>query len=150
MGTVDYVAQDQERGAFINVVVKPAANLQHLDEVLVVTSMEPHLSKQQLADLHTSEEQKGAEVAADLERKKAALEMEQRLPGVYPENPDGTEQKEEPKPMVKDANGNMVPAVPPDAEAAAGEAFRPVYAGWGGGAGVACGGGSGCRGWGRA
>ena len=67
-------------------VVKPAANLQHLDEVLVITSLEAHLSPQQQADLATSEELKGAEVAAEAERKKAAAEMAERLPGLKDPN----------------------------------------------------------------
>src|SRR5271155_3045652 len=67
VGVVDNVQRDPERGSFINVVVKPAADLQHLDEVLVITSLDAHLSTQQQADLATSEELKGAEVAAEAE-----------------------------------------------------------------------------------
>jgi len=83
---VEKVQRDPERGSFINVIVKPAADLQHLDEVLVVTSLDAHLSPQQQADLQTSEELKGAEAAADAERKKAAAEMEERLPGLKDPN----------------------------------------------------------------
>jgi rod shape-determining protein MreC len=83
VGTVEKVNRDTERGSFINVVIKPAADLQHLDEVLVITSLEAHLSSQQQADLKTSEEIKGAEAAADLERKKAAAEMAERLPALH-------------------------------------------------------------------
>jgi rod shape-determining protein MreC len=89
VGVVEKVQPDPERGSFINVIVKPAADLQHLDEVLVVTSLDAHLSPQQQADLQTSEELKGAEAAADAERKKAAAEMEERLPGLKdPNAPD--------------------------------------------------------------
>jgi rod shape-determining protein MreC len=80
--------------------------LQHLDEVLVITSLEAHLSAQQMADLKTSEELKGAEVAADAERKKAAAEMAERLPSLKdpsaPDAGDGTA-----------ADGKTDPAVPP-------------------------------------
>jgi rod shape-determining protein MreC len=86
VGVVEKVQQDPERGSFINVIVKPAADLQHRDEVLVVTSLDAHLSPQQQADLQTSEELKGAEAAADAERKKAAAEMEERLPGLKDPN----------------------------------------------------------------
>ena len=82
VGVVERVDRDPERSSFINVIVKPAANLQHLDEVLVITSLEAHLSPQQQADLATSEELKGAEVAAEAQRKKAAAEMAERLPGL--------------------------------------------------------------------
>ena len=90
VGVVEKVERDAERGAFINVIVKPAAHLDTLDEVLVVTSLEAHLSKEQEADLAASEDLKGPEVAAaaaaEEARKKAALEMEQRLPGLTDPN----------------------------------------------------------------
>jgi rod shape-determining protein MreC len=90
VGVVEKVLPDPERGSFINVIVKPAADLQHLDEVLVMTSLDAHLSPQQQADLATSEELKGAEAAADAERKKAAAEMEERLPGLKDPNAPNT------------------------------------------------------------
>jgi rod shape-determining protein MreC len=86
VGVVEKVLRDPERGSFIEVIVKPAANLQHLEEVLVITSLDAHLSPQQQADLATSEEMKGAEVAAELARKKAAAEMAERLPGLTDPN----------------------------------------------------------------
>jgi len=86
VGVVERVERDPERSGFINVTVKPAADLQHLDEVLVVTSLEPHLSAAQMADLKTSEDLKGAEAAADLARKKAAAEMAERLPSLKDPN----------------------------------------------------------------
>jgi rod shape-determining protein MreC len=90
VGVVERVERDPERGSFINVIVKPAANLQQLDEVLVITSLEPQLSAQQQADLKTSEELKGAEVAADAERKRAAAEMAERLPSLVDPNAPAT------------------------------------------------------------
>jgi rod shape-determining protein MreC len=90
VGVVEKVMRDPERGSFINVVVKPASDLQHLDEVLVITSLDAHLSAQQQADLDTSEKVMGAEAAAEAERKKAALEMEERLPGLKDPNAPAT------------------------------------------------------------
>jgi rod shape-determining protein MreC len=117
VGVVERVERDPERGSFINVIVKPAANLQHLDEVLVITSLDPHLSPQQQADLKTSEELKGAEVAADAERKKAAAEMAERLPGLKdPNAPAGADGKAGAQP------GSAVP-VPP----AAPKPIQPIH-----------------------
>jgi rod shape-determining protein MreC len=90
VGVVEKVLRDPDRGSFIQVVIKPAANLQHLDEVLVIASLEPQLSPQQQADLATSEELKGVEAAADAERKKAAAEMAERLPGLKDPNVPAT------------------------------------------------------------
>jgi len=92
VGVVERVDRDPERGSFIVVIVKPAASLQRLDEVLVITSLDAHLSLQQQADLETSEELKGAEVAAEAQRKKAAAEMAERLPGLKdPNAPDAAD-----------------------------------------------------------
>ena len=61
-------------------IVKPAAHLDRLDEVLVITSTEPRFSDEQQQDLATSEAVKGAEAAAIAEQKKAAAIMAERLP----------------------------------------------------------------------
>lgn len=117
VGVVDNVQRDPERGSFINVVIKPAADLQHLDEVLVITSLDAHLSAQQQADLATSEELKGAEAAADAERKKAALEMEERLPGLKDPNAPATAPVLGPdgKPVVAPpVTPKPIPALHPD------------------------------------
>jgi len=108
VGVVEEVRRDPERGSYIEVVVKPASNLQHLDEVLVITSLEPRLSAQQQADLATSEELKGAEAAAEIMRKKAAAEMAERLPGLKdPNAPDAAKDGEENKP----AEGPPLPPI---------------------------------------
>ena len=100
VGTVEKVIRDTERGSYIDVVLKPAANLDHLDEVLVITQLGETLSPQQQADVDTSEALKGGEVAAaaaaaEAERKRAAAEMEERLPSLQdpnaPKPADGTQ-----------------------------------------------------------
>jgi rod shape-determining protein MreC len=113
VGVVEKVVRDQERGSFINVIVKPAANLQHLDEVLVITSLDAHLSAQQRADLTTSEELKGAEVAADAERKKAAAEMAERLPGLKDPNAPDDGKPEHAKPATPPDGGPPLPPIAP-------------------------------------
>jgi len=129
VGVVERVERDPERGSFINVVVKPAANLQHLDEVLVITSLEPHLSPQQQADLATSEELKGAEVAAEAERKKAAAEMAERLPGLKDPNapaaPAGENGQTPPAPVVP-VTPKPLPAKHPDRFSPGGAADAPI------------------------
>jgi rod shape-determining protein MreC len=86
VGTVDKVIPDPERDSFIEVMVTPAAHLDRLDEVLIVTSTEPRFSSQQQQDISTSEELKGPEAAAILkqeqEQKKASEIMAERLPGL--------------------------------------------------------------------
>jgi len=82
VGVVEKVIHDPDRDAFIDVIVKPAAQLDRLDEVLVITSTDAHFSPQEQQDMAASEALKGPEAAAILEKKKAAAIMAERLPGL--------------------------------------------------------------------
>ena len=80
VGVVEKVVRDPERDAFINVIIKPAAHLDRLDEVLVITSSEPRFPQEQVKDIATSEALKGAE--AEALKKKASDGMAEKLPGL--------------------------------------------------------------------
>jgi rod shape-determining protein MreC len=113
VGVVDKVVPDPDRDSFIHVMVTPAAHLDQLDEVLVVTSTEPRFSAQQQQDIATSEELKGPEAAAILkqeqEQKKASEIMAERLPGLIdPKLP------QDQQPLYDSSNPNPV-AHPPQA-----------------------------------
>ena len=86
VGVVEKVVPDPDRDSFIDVIVKPAAQLNRLDEVLVITSTEPHLSPEQQQDLATSEALKGTEVEAIKQQQKASQIMAERLPGLTDPN----------------------------------------------------------------
>jgi rod shape-determining protein MreC len=113
VGVVDKVVPDPERDSFIVVMITPAAHLDRLDEVLVVTSTEPRFSAQQQQDIATSEELKGPEAAAILkqeqDQKKASQIMAERLPGLIdPKLP------QDQQPLFDNSNPNPV-AHPPQA-----------------------------------
>jgi rod shape-determining protein MreC len=82
VGVVERVVRDPERDAFINVIVKPAAHLDRLDEVLVITSTEPRFPQEAQQDIATSESLKGAEAAAIEQQKKTSEGMAEKLPGL--------------------------------------------------------------------
>lgn len=82
VGVVEKVVSDPERDGFINVIVKPYAALSRLDEVLVITSMEPRFPPNQQQDMAESEAIKGAEVQQEEAQKKASAIMAERLPGL--------------------------------------------------------------------
>jgi len=86
VGVVENVVPDPERDSFIEVIVTPAAHLDRLDEVLIVTSTQPRFSPEQQQDLATSEALKGADAAALNEQKKASEIMAERLPGLIDPN----------------------------------------------------------------
>ncbi|MGD0295287.1 MAG: rod shape-determining protein MreC [Terracidiphilus sp.] len=90
VGEVVHVMPDPDRDSFIDVLVKPAAHLDRLDEVLVITSTEPRFSTEQQQDMAASEALKGAEAAAiaqaHKEQQKASQIMAERLPGLTDPN----------------------------------------------------------------
>jgi rod shape-determining protein MreC len=86
VGVVEKVLRDPERDSFIDVIVKPAARLDRLDEVLVITSTQPRFSPEEQQDLATSETLKGPEAAAIKEQQKASQIMAERLPGLNDPN----------------------------------------------------------------
>ncbi len=107
VGVVDSVEKDPDRDGFIQVVVKPAARLNGLDEVLVITDSEPRFNDKQLKDLAQSESEKSADVAALNEQKKASEILEEKLPGLIDPNA--------PKPALGSATSadGTPPAAPP-------------------------------------
>ena len=86
VGVVEKVIRDPERDSFIDVIVKSAAHLERLDEVLVITSTLPRFSPEQQQDINTSEALKGAEVEAIKAQKKASEIMAERLPSLADPN----------------------------------------------------------------
>jgi rod shape-determining protein MreC len=103
VGVVEKVVRDPERDSFIDVIVKPGAHLDRLDEVLVITSTEPKFSPEEQQDLATSETLKGAEAAAIKEQKKASEIMAERLPGLTDPNLPPDQQ-----PLYDSSNPNPV------------------------------------------
>jgi len=134
VGVVQGVATDPERDSFIVVIVKPAAHLDRLDEVLVITSTEPRLSAEQQQDLATSEALKGAAVAAIKEQQKASQIMAERLPGLTDPNAPADQQPlkdssppnpvaHTPLPLHPD---RFTPGAQPSQEAPAGQENKPA------------------------
>jgi rod shape-determining protein MreC len=82
VGVVEKVVRDPDRDSFIDVIIKPAAHLIRLDEVLVITSIQPRFPSDQLQDMATSEAEKGAEAATIQEQKKESEIRAERLPGL--------------------------------------------------------------------
>ncbi len=107
VGVVEKVDRDPERDAFIDIVVKPAAQLDRLDEVLIITDTEPRFNQQDQKDIATSEAVKGAEAAELAEKKKASEIMAERLPGLIDPNLPADQQ-----PLHDTSNPNPV-AHPP-------------------------------------
>lgn len=86
VGEVQKIIPDPDRDSHILVVLKPAAHLDRLDEVLVVTAIEPRLSDQQKQDISTSEAQSAPDLSVINEQKKASEIMAERLPGLNDPN----------------------------------------------------------------
>ena len=80
VGTIEKVVSDPERDGLIDIVVKPAAHLDRLDEVLVITSTEPRFSAQEQQDMAASVQ------AAANDPVKASAIMAEKLPGLIDPN----------------------------------------------------------------
>lgn len=91
VGVVKKVITDPDHDEFIDIIVDPYAPLNRIDEVQVITSMQPNFSPQAQQDIDTSEQLKGAEVQAMREKaieeqKKAAALLAEKLPGLTDPN----------------------------------------------------------------
>jgi rod shape-determining protein MreC len=76
VGVVEKVVRDPDRDGLIDIIVKPAAHLDRLDEVLVITSIQPRFSPQEQKDVVDS-----AQAAANDPVKASAI-MAEKLPGL--------------------------------------------------------------------
>jgi rod shape-determining protein MreC len=107
VGVVEKVVPDPDRDAFIDIIVKPAAHLERLDEVLVITSTEPRFSPQEEQDIAASESQKAVVPTAIKDQVKASEIMAEKLPGLIDPNLPPDQQ-----PLHDTSNPNPAPPPP--------------------------------------
>jgi rod shape-determining protein MreC len=86
VGVVEKVVPDPVHDGFIDIMVKPAAHLDRLDEVMVITSTQPRFNEQEQNDIDTSEAEKGADAQAIKDQLKASQIMAEHLPGLIDPN----------------------------------------------------------------
>ena len=83
VGYVDRIVVDPEQDPLVDVVIKPAANLSQLEEVLIITNMGAEVKPQQKLDMMQSE------AVATAEQLKASEILAEKLPSlVDPDAPD--------------------------------------------------------------
>ncbi len=80
VGVVEKVVPDPDRDGLIQIIVKPAAHLDRLDEVLVITSTQPRFSPKEQQDVTDSTQ------AAANDPVKASAIMAETLPGLIDPN----------------------------------------------------------------
>lgn len=107
VGVVEKVVRDPDQDGFIKIIVKPAAHLDRLDEVVIITSTQPRFPDDQKKDMATSEALKGAEAAQDKAQKKASEVLAERLPGLIDPNLPADQQ-----PLNDSSNPNPVSRPP--------------------------------------
>ena len=103
VGVVDRVIPDTSNPPYVDIVIKPAANLGHLEEVLVITEMSDHLTKKAQQDLAQS-----AAEAAAMSKQRASDILAERLPGLN--DPDAVADSGG---QVKSPTASAAPAVLP-------------------------------------
>ena len=77
VGTVEKVVDDPDNDPYVDVIIKPAANLAHLEEVLVITQVSDQMPAQAQRDIAKSE----ADAAVDAEKTRASDILAEKLPG---------------------------------------------------------------------
>lgn len=87
VGTVLKVVTDPDREPYVDIVLKPAANLQHLDEVLVVTQTSDDLPPSAQRDIAKSQ----AAGAEEMEMQRASDILAEKLPGLQDPNAAATD-----------------------------------------------------------
>jgi rod shape-determining protein MreC len=104
VGEVDHVEPDPDRDPLLDVVVRPAANLSRLEEVLVITGMGDAASPLEARDLAASEAE------SEAAQKRASDILSERLPSrIDPNAPADTNPDQN-----VDSTGNVVrPLAPP-------------------------------------
>jgi rod shape-determining protein MreC len=126
VGIVENVAPDPDHQPYLAISIRPAADLNRIEEVLVITGMQSDLSNAAQQDLAAAQMEKAAEMSAE------------KLPGIHDDQPkDGT------TPSAPGAAGDQtvkaphpLPAIhadrystgntPPASELTPGAATRPV------------------------
>ena len=82
VGVVEKVERDPDRDGFIDILLKPAAHLERLDEVLVITSTAPRFSPEEQKDIDASASQTANVPTAIKDQMKASEIMAEKLPGL--------------------------------------------------------------------
>lgn len=109
VGVVDRVVPDPDHDPLVDVLIRPAANLSQLDEVLVITNMGDQITPNQKLDMMQSE------AAADAQQLKASEILAERLPSRI--DPDAPQTDDENSDDSADASGEGIarPMRPPAA-----------------------------------
>lgn len=126
VGVVDHVVDDAQNPPYVDVVIKPAANLGRLGEVLVITKLSDQMPPQEKKDLTDS-----AAAVKDAGVQRAADVLDQRLPSIDPAmqaaggaSPDGLP-PEVKAPLPLHADRYTPDATPPAADLVPGQRFTP-------------------------
>jgi rod shape-determining protein MreC len=86
VGEVEKVVRDPDSDSFIDILIKPAAHLERLDEVLVITSTEPRFSPEEQQDIAASQTQEAEVPTAIKDQMKASEIMAEKLPSLVDPN----------------------------------------------------------------
>ncbi len=106
-GVVEKIVRDPVRDGFIDVYIRPEAQLDGLDEVLVITSMQPRFPAQEQQDITASATEENQVPDAIKDQMKAAEIMAEKLPSLTDPNLPADQQ-----PLNDNTNPNSPPQPP--------------------------------------
>ena len=105
VGVIESVAPDPDHQPYMAITIKPAADLNRIEEVLVITSIQPDLTQAAQQDIAAAQAQRAAEISAE---KLPGLHDDQPKDGTTPSTPPGA-----PGPAAP-LKPHALPAVHPD------------------------------------
>ena len=114
VGTIESIAPDPDHQPYTAIVVRPAVDLDRVEEVLVITGTQSNLPPDAQQDLAAAEAQHAADLSAE------------RLPGIHDDQPPGaagTRRRPRPQPRA----GTTTPPPLPVPASAAHRASRPLH-----------------------
>jgi rod shape-determining protein MreC len=109
VGVVEQVVPDTQNPPYMDIVIKPAANLGHLEELLVITQAGDQMPRKEQQDLAQS----AAEGAIAATQQRASDVLAERLPGL--EAPDALADNQKPAAGAAAAAVVLPPLHPPPA-----------------------------------
>jgi rod shape-determining protein MreC len=87
IGTIESIAADPDHQPYTAIVIKPAANLSQLEEVLIITSLQTELTPQARQDLAQGVATANAITAQATDPRRAADLLSERLPSLHDIDP---------------------------------------------------------------
>jgi len=102
VGVIESVAPDPDHQPYMAITIKPASDLNRIEEVLVITGIQSDITPAAQQDLTTAQELRAAQISAE------------KLPGLHDDEPNGTPPTAPGSVVAPGVKPHPLPAIHPD------------------------------------